>query len=303
MKKTSLLAITLLLFTMSLPVIAEPSSALSIPQWVQVMNLTPTPAIGCWIASYPSVSWLETACATYQSGPLVVGNGVADNASSINYSVTGATGIFTSESGYTSESDSIQGTGWYSLQLNANKFSTTVGSCSTTGGEQFLFNNQGAGNYNGYISIQFWLQNCSPCPTGWNSYGGNCFVNSPSKNYGYINPSSLTSYTLTGTVSSTGDSSKLCYTTTGNCIASTDSDRLGLYNGKWWSTEYNVFGYGSQSTANFNTGISIGVKINNFQQGQTCGSRGITLETNNMNLGPTCTGGSNLQYITFTESH
>jgi hypothetical protein len=184
--------------------------------------------------------------------------------------------------------------------LNSNYFYTTIGTTSTQVWEKFIFENNGTGQHNGDIFIEFWLFSYGNCPTGWHPYGfGDCWKNRPRTTYGYINPGLLTYYTLTGSVSSATDTVKLCYTTTGNCFAASDSDRVNLYSSNWWGSELNVFGWGGASQANFNAGTSLGLTVNNFANGQACGSGSTTGETNNLNLG-SCNHYS--QYITFTES-
>ena len=39
-------------------------------QWVQIMNTTPTPGIGCWTATYPNLEWVAAPCSTASIGPL-----------------------------------------------------------------------------------------------------------------------------------------------------------------------------------------------------------------------------------------
>lgn len=38
-------------------------------QWVQSMNNTPTPGIGCWTATYPNATWVAAPCSTASIGP------------------------------------------------------------------------------------------------------------------------------------------------------------------------------------------------------------------------------------------
>jgi hypothetical protein len=296
----SILGITLL----ATPMGAVASSApMTKSDWAQQMNLMPTPGIGCWMASYPSLAWTSVACSTSEAGPFTIGGSHGDDpAKSINYATTGAEGIFTSESGFTSETDSTQGTNWYSLQLNSNTYTTVVSGKSTTGWEQFIFYNEGTGGNTGTVFIQFWLIGYGACPAGWTAYGTSCYRNSPAATPGYEGPGTLNYYTVTGSVTSTTDTAKFCNSNAGLCYSTTDSDRVNLYSGNWWDSEYNVFGSPS-SQANFNAGTSLGLKVDNFEPGESCPVTPIsyTAETNNLSLG-TCTGSSTLQCITFSES-
>ena len=274
-------------------------------QWIQTMNTTATPGIGCWIASYPNPVWDSVPCSNASVGPLTVGNGVDDSANSINYAATSAEGLFTSETGFSSESDSVQGANWYSIQVNTNHYSITFNGHSTTAWEQFAFLNEGGSSNAGYGLVEFWLigyyLSVGSCPSGWTRYVNNCYLNSNTVTTPYEGPGSLTSYSLTGSTSSTTDTAKFCNSSAGKCYSTTDSDRLSLYSGNWWDTEFNILGFGSSSKANFNAGTSIGLETDNFEPGESCGSVAYSGETNNLSLG-TCTGSSTLQYITFSES-
>ena len=48
---------------------ATVTTSMTKDQWVQTMNQTPTPGIGCWTASYPSTAWIQTQCASAEVGP------------------------------------------------------------------------------------------------------------------------------------------------------------------------------------------------------------------------------------------
>jgi hypothetical protein len=295
----------LLLMLQTPPLITHAETASPTMQtWIQDVNLLPTPGIGCWVATYPNVAWQLAPCSSFKPGPETVGNGYDDSADSINYNIADATGSFTSESGFSSESDSIKGTNWYSLQANSQTFSTTYGGKSTTGWEQFAFINQGTSA--GYAFIQYWMlgyhSSYGNCPAGWIQSSGDCYENSNTVSTGYENPAYLNKYTLTGSVSSGSDTSKFCDSNKGKCYSVSGSDSLNLVN-NWWDTEFNVFGYGVGSQANFNTGITLGVETNNFERGQGCSTTGYTGETNNLNLNNNCAGGLQQDYITFSESH
>ena len=313
MNKTGpLLLLFLLLLSTSGPAIAE-SSGLTKLQWVQTMNLTPTPGVGCWTASFPGLLWLKAQCSSYQPGPKTVGNTVDFNATSSPYSIVASSGQITSETGFTSEYDNgnnTQNPDYYTLQLNSNTFQTTVeGIGQYKAWEQFLFENEGSPHNNGYVFIQLWFfgYGRSPCPVYWLSDGyGNCYRNSPMTSFGYVSPGSLTSYILDGTVTSTTDTAKFCDTYTGTCAASSATDRLiGLYNSNaWFSTEFNILGFQDSSQAVFNSGVALNVKTDNNQPTQSCGNRGLSGETNNLNLNlGSCQVGGNSNWITFGESN
>jgi hypothetical protein len=64
------LALGLLLVTSASTSMAATGTNMTKEQWVQIMNMTPTPGIGCWTASYPNVDWVAAPCSTASVGPL-----------------------------------------------------------------------------------------------------------------------------------------------------------------------------------------------------------------------------------------
>lgn len=66
---TFTLALGFLLVTSASTSIAATGTNMSKAQWVQIMNTTPTPSIGCWTASYPNVNWIAAPCSTASVGP------------------------------------------------------------------------------------------------------------------------------------------------------------------------------------------------------------------------------------------
>ena len=64
------LALGLFLVTSASASTAATGTNMTKTQWVQIMNRTPTPGIGCWTASYPDVNWVATPCSTASVGPL-----------------------------------------------------------------------------------------------------------------------------------------------------------------------------------------------------------------------------------------
>ncbi len=63
------LALGLLLVTSASTSMAATGTNMTKEQWVQIMNTTPTPGIGCWTASYPNVEWVAAPCSTASVGP------------------------------------------------------------------------------------------------------------------------------------------------------------------------------------------------------------------------------------------
>jgi hypothetical protein len=43
---------------------------MTVNQWVDRMNQTPTPGLGCFTATYPNLTWVQTPCSTEVPPPL-----------------------------------------------------------------------------------------------------------------------------------------------------------------------------------------------------------------------------------------
>jgi hypothetical protein len=306
MKKVSkitslLLFATLLLVQMDPVSMATPSSA-DISSWQETISRVSTPGPGCWTASYPSLAWSAGKCANStisQSDIAMIGlfhNDENDTFSSASNTFSSV--YFTSESGFSSEYDNYSrgcsgsSYDWYSIQVNTNEFATSAYG-GTRGWEQFIFQNQGCPNYNkGILYVTYdlvgYLTGHSSCPSGWTALFGSCYLASPSPptQTPYLDPSKLTSAHVYGQTGAYDDNAELCIS--GTCYSATSgSDYLGLYPNKWANTEANIFGYAGLSQAVFNSGFSLGLKINNI--GSTTASCSQTLstsgETANLNLG------------------
>jgi hypothetical protein len=204
----------------------------------------------------------------------------------------------------------------YSLQLNANEFTTPAcsGAAGCSGWEQFLYSQSECGG-NGCIFIEYWLLNhTSPCPAGnaWTYYAGTpstvpgCYLNTavapvPAQALG-----DLGNLTLSGSVSG-GTDVVTVSTANGDVHAATQDSILGLAQG-WTGAEFNVVGDCCASEAFFNSGSAITVRLagaNGTTDAPQCATSftGPTAETNNLNLSTPCsTGGGSFPAIVFPES-
>jgi hypothetical protein len=265
--------------------------ALSVADWQQAMLNTPTPGQGCFMGLYPSVTWVPVNCDTKASSaaPPTIGAGYNDyNAQESGQYFTSAGGQVTSMSGYRWESDSTYRNGSYSIQLNSNHYSITFNGQSTEVWEQFVMRTTGPTSF-GEVAVWYWLINYpAACPTNWSSWGSDCYHESPPKYTStFPDPKNLTTYTLGGSVTSSSDTAKFCISST--CYASTDSDYIFLYQNHWTNVEWNVFGFGGGSTASFNPGISMNLKVTGSGQFVYCNTAvSYTGEMNNLNLGNSC---------------
>jgi len=298
-------------------------------EWREGISKTPVPRRGCFESSYPSAEWHEVVCVTapvrrdrappHAGLTEVVGSGTDFFAVSSSGNIVMAVGSFPVLMGVVSESDtatSCGGTGWpnqYSLQINTGRFITSacngaLDSSICRGWEQFAYRTYGTEWYEGWLWIEFWLLYYdNPCPSGFSPSGRHCVADSVGTLVAGQPVTNLGILSLTGAASSTVDTVILSVGTQRASAVGYDSP-LNLA-GAWSSAEFNVFGYGGASCANFNSGSTIEVDLQ-LVDGTTfppgCpGNPTTTGETNNLTLVGACCpfGGTALPGIKFTESN
>jgi hypothetical protein len=283
------------------------TSGMNAKEYANIMGHTPTPGPGCWQSDLPSTVWYAVPCSKpdYTNVPTVSGSN--DSSAGSGSTKTGwAQGDFSSVSGITSEGD----TGfanpttnkYYSLQINTNDFTCTVtGGYSNTCWEQFIFLNIPTG---GTIEVVWYLPGYyashGPCPSpfsrGLSPAQNDCIdiITGGAITHTNDPTTQLDKLTLLGKSnfqSSGNDVAQLC-DGLGCYAATTTGSALGLSN-NWTKTQFNVLGYGGDSTAQFNSGTSLTAEI--FAQDglgnaitpscttMTIGST-VTAESNNLNL-------------------
>ncbi|HKT21917.1 MAG TPA: Ig-like domain-containing protein, partial [Nitrososphaerales archaeon] len=215
----------------------------------------------------------------------------------------------------TSETDSILGANYYTLQDDSQFFATTTtytAGLPATGWEQFIYLNYPSAN-TGYAYIQYWLLNfeseyggCpSTSPPGgsiWIVFSGSCYANGPAALVPLESASNLGSLVLSGYANfNSNDESYLCING-GSCFGvGVTSQVLDLYQ-NWVDSEFNIFGAGSGSQANFNPGTTLWVSnVLSSNVVASCTTNGYTGETNNLNIGSCYTW--NNDAATFIESN
>lgn len=294
--------------------ISTPSTASHL--WDEYLSKNPLPGAGCFTAKDTGSAWQSEACGTAPSIPLLpstIGNGYDEVAQSSSGTLIGSSsGTFQSISGLTSETDSTYGANAYTLQDNTNFFTTSTaytGGKSITGWEQFVFFNyapQGAG----LAYIQYWLlyyaSTYGSCPstgppggTSWFLYSGSCYANGPAATLPLEAATNLGELTLSGYANVNSDDESYLCISGGSCYGvGLTSLVVNLYQ-HWQDSEFNVFGAGGGSEANFNPGTSMTV-VSTLSVPPSCVVGGYTGETNNLNLG-ICS--SNGNQMVFTESN
>jgi hypothetical protein len=307
---------------------ADPESAAH-AKWRSLMAQNSAPAEGCFHASYPTIVWESVDCKTAQTRvhPVhikptdaeeeIVGNG-HDYVAKAKGLITLASGGFSTK-GVKSEKSigvaafgggGILGPNEYSLQINTNANDTTSRCAGHSGcrvWQQFVY----SPDYNvpgeAAVFIQYWLigWGSSACPSGWGSYGADCFKNSAYVAAPDVPITQLGKLALMGTATAGGnDSVVLSYGSDSYSI--TGKDSVLDISSVWKEAEFNVVGNAGGSRADFNSGSSVTVALLLFDgstAAPTCVTNaGTTGETNNLNLG-SCTASGGIPNIEFTESN
>lgn len=307
---------------------ADPEAAAR-AEWKAIMKQSaPRAGRGCFHAAYPSLVVEQVECrGKPDARPLrthrkadsgradsaeVVGNG-NDYVAYSQSLITQAYGAI-NETGVTSEwgDGGISGPNEYTLQLNTN-FSGTTPACNGNSGctvwQQFVYATDYYGPGTAAVFMEYWLINYgySGCPSGWNSYGPDCWQNSLLEPAPDLPITALNTMELTATATAGGsDWVELYYGSEYWWVYEPDS--VVDISSVWNEVEYNVVGDADGSEALFNSGSTLDVAIllqdGSFDAPLCLPYSGTTGETNNLNLGA-CSAfsfGPGYGYVGFTES-
>jgi hypothetical protein len=273
-------------------------------QWKQAITQLQTPSQGCFHAAYPKVEWLKAKCTVapkLRFQPGTVGNG-DDWATESSGKLSQVQGEFQYVSPGISEAGPLNGGGavlpnTYSLQINSQFFNDppkcsgaeTPSDCD--GWEQFVYSSDGNS-----LFIQYWLIGYdTTCPSGWNTYGGDCWTNGNSTTYvgGTIPVSEFDTLYFVGFATAGGnDTVELGTEANGeygvSAVATAEStNSLDLAN--YWNTaEFNVVGDAGGGQATFSAGSTLWPQIllvgDTSESAPSCVIAGTTGETNNLSL-------------------
>jgi hypothetical protein len=306
---------------------SQAATTLTRETWRRSMARTPFPKAGCYTSSYPSTQWQEVPCSTAKAVPHIppvadskphnVGAG-ANYSAQVTGSLSQVIGSFDSVIGATGESDSSAGNENFSLQLNANTFSSPLcDNPNCNGLQQYAYDSPGN------VYIQYWLRfHGSTCPSktvannAWAYYNGSsggapgCYING--------NQASVPSQPITELAglrlaanNSPGAHSAVLETSGGTLYGGQDDgDFLGI-GSQWKTAEFGVFGAGNSSTAVItpNPGTTIVVRTsvdNGTTNAPTCAPSGFTNEQNSLTLvqvSPCCPIAGATPAIVVTESN
>jgi hypothetical protein len=279
--------------------------------WRETIVRASVPERGCFHASYPGNEWQRMECSVAPNVPYVphsgaitlkVGDGV-DYAAEVTGLMSASVGSFPTVTGVISEKE--DGPSNYSLQLNSNFMSTAA--CDGISGcmawEQFVYTSDYRRAF-----MQYWLINYGDiCPSGWNSYSTDCYMNSAAVSAPKQVITQLENLKLSGSAVENGIDT-LVFTTETDAYSTTGEDSVVDLATDWQASEFNVIGDGGGSNAVFNKGSSITVNIevtDGSKKKPSCGGRhaGTTGETNNLILGPCTASAGSTPSIEFTESN
>jgi hypothetical protein len=296
---------------------AQEAPAGALTQWREAIAHTNVLAAGCFEASYPSMNWNKVECVeapdipfiprTGRPGRLTVGDG-NDYAAEVSSGLISKTvGSFPVVKGVKSE-EGINGANSYSIQLNSNFMPNNKACAGAKNPSQCLAWLQYvySSDYT-ELFMQYWLiYYDNTCPSGWNSYDGDCYTNSNAVGVPKEVISKLKTISISGSAVKGGLDTEIMYVGK-KAYKTTGKDSVVYLSTGWKESEFNIVGDGGGSEADFNSGSSINVKVavtNGTTNAAICASdAGTTGETNNLNLG-SCSGkGGAKPYIEFIESN
>jgi hypothetical protein len=285
--------------------------------WRAAISHAPTPAGGCYTATYPLTAWKKVACVPAPKRPFIPRSGASsltvgdgnDYAAVTATLTSNAIGSFPKVKHLTSETDYGQAN-VYSIQLNSNFMS----------GDQACANAYNPGQCLGWLQyvysssshaafMQYWLIHYTGgtvhCPSGWNSFSTDCYKNSSAVFVPQEPVTDLPQMSLSGNAVD-GALDTLVYADGAKAYSTTGQDSVMYLSEGWTGSEFNIIGDGGGSKADFNAGAALTVEID-LTDGTTDKPKcqaddGTTGETNNLNLKKCKAMGAAVPRIKFKES-
>jgi hypothetical protein len=286
--------------------------------WQAEISHVRQPGPGCFHASYPALAWHAVTCAPAGKWPTSparfprparyapaqdVGNGSDYVAQLTGGSISSATGTFQDASSDITEQGKVNNEGSlvnnaFTLQLNTEPFSAPADpdGCGGTSHpncqewQQFIYDyDDGSGTPS--ILMQYWLlQYSGTCPSGWETSGASCYVDSAATPVpGGLPASELSDDAFTGSATSGGEDAVTLTFPSGNAVSAIGADTKLDLAGNWTSNEWNVFGDDNYAEAMFGDDTSLEpVTALTYSGGSaaqlSCATGGYTGETSNLSM-------------------
>jgi hypothetical protein len=266
-------SISILAFAGSAFAQALPPPAQSLKDWRSGMVHILLPNKGCFTSSYPSDQWQEVPCTTASVAPMTVTTGNIQ--ATVKGYISTAVGSFDNVTGVTEETSQVLGSGGqvpnaFSLQVNPSPFSTPLCSGAAnpaicTGWQQFAFLNPCGIGFS-CIKMEYWLRDwgSTNCPSGWTYYNNNgnenCYLDSNSLAVPEQTVANLVDLSLMGQANN-GGMDAVVFSTGSALYAVQNEDSFLNLAQNWQSVNFNVLGQCCSTTAYFNSGSTIIVRI------------------------------------------
>ena len=233
--------------------------------------------------------------------------------------ITSTVGSFANVSGIKTISSSSGSNGYFTLQINSNYFNNSLNDVPTCSGaanptscvgwQQFVYTDGDDGD-RGRLYIQYWMLNYNQndCPPSWQQTDqspGSCFFNSPAASIPNPALSTFDQLVLGGATADGGQSYVTLTSATGMYSTHAYDNVLNLST-HWSAAEFNVFGAGNSSEANFNAGVSMDVHLDasvSPPETLSCLAQSATGETTNLFIQTPCTVAPWGSEIQFTEAN
>lgn len=191
----------------------------------------------------------------------------------------------------------------YTLQINSKQFSGATSACNGVSGctiwQQFIYDET-----NAIVLMEYWLFDYgTSCPTGWNSLGSACWMNSPTVAAPAVPAAALGKVKMSAFANKNGydivqfEYDDIVY------LLSQPATVLSL-DQVWKEASFNVYGNPyTNMIAEFNRGAFLGVRLEaDYGNLPTCVAGVFTGESNNLTKDDCVAGGGSIQFDEYVPS-
>lgn len=310
--KVLMSAVTMLFACAFNPFSGDAYAATPTRNWHEQITHALPKTSGCFIATYPDSTFKSVTCGTppkkayalwptKSSMPRAIelkaraANDYALAAPSPML-IKSATGSFPVVTDVTAGTD-------YTLQINSKQFSGATSACNGVSGctiwQQFIYDET-----NAIVLMEYWLFDYgTSCPTGWNSLGSACWMNSPTVAAPAVPAAALGKVKMSAFANKNGydivqfEYDDIVY------LLSQPATVLSL-DQVWKEASFNVYGNPyTNMIAEFNRGAFLGVRLEaDYGNLPTCVAGVFTGESNNLTKDDCVAGGGSIQFDEYVPS-